>query len=523
MVSLSLARELTERSAALGRRVGLLVDRRGGVSQVFVGDARRLDWPRLRRVRRGERLRGLRCVSTLLHGEEPSRDDLNQLVRWRLDLLLLLGVGEDGLPTFARRAHLVPAREDGSGATRVGPLLRPEALPRDFPEFVRELERAFDEAAPPAQATGGGQAVPALLAVLTLGDGADAEEDFGELRALARAAGLRVVGELSQRRSRRDPRTLFGKGRVRDLCALALTSGAELVLVNEELAPRQQVALEDLLGVRVLDRTQLILDIFAARARSHAGKLQVEAARLRYQLPRLRGRGEAMTRVGGGKGAGFARTKGAGEKKLEVDRRRVRERIAQIEKGLARLKQQRGLRRARRRKNLLPHVALVGYTNVGKSTLFNRLTDADVLAKDELFASLDPTLRQRVLPGGRRVVFSDSVGFIRRLPDDLVEAFGATLDELADASLLLHVADASDPRSFERVGAVRRLLKELGRGGIPELLVFNKIDRLEDPEAFRPLAESLAGDALLLSARAGDLAPLLQRIETRLEGAAALA
>jgi GTP-binding protein HflX len=264
----------------------------------------------------------------------------------------------------------------------------------------------------------------------------------------------------------------------------------------------------------------LILDIFARRARTHAGKLQVESARLRYMLPRLLGKGSALTRVGGGKGAGFARTKGAGEKKLEIDRRRIRDRIAALEKELGKLKRQRGLRRARRQKNQLPHVALVGYTNVGKSTLFNRLTDAEVLEEDSMFASLDPTLRQRRLPSGRRVVLSDSVGFIRRLPKDLVEAFGATLDELQDATLLVHVADASDPQALERVEAVRELLRKLGRGQVPELLVFNKVDAVDDADAFRPLACSVAEAPLLVSARAGELEPVVARIDGIIAGLA---
>jgi GTP-binding protein HflX len=267
----------------------------------------------------------------------------------------------------------------------------------------------------------------------------------------------------------------------------------------------------------VIDRTQLTLDISAERARTHAGKLQVDAARLRYMLPRLLGRGAALTRVGGGKGAGFARTKGAGEKQLEIDRRKIRDRIAHLERDLGKLKQQRGLRRGRRRKNQLPHVALVGYTNVGKSTLFNRLTDAQVLEEDAMFASLDPTLRQRVLPSGRRIVLSDSVGFIRRLPKDLVEAFGATLDELEDASLLIHVADASDPKALERVEAVRKLLSDLGRGATPELLVFNKLDALDDPALFRPLAETAGAHPLQISARSGDLGQLVDRLEATLD------
>lgn len=518
-VTPDLVRELATRSAAIARRVGVLIDRSGSVTRVFVGDAKALEVPDLGKFRRGAgRLKGLRWIATTTRGEAPSRGDLNALIRWRLDLLVLVGVGEDGEPTFAREVHLVPAQEDGKGATELGPRLLPHQVRDDLPEFIRELEERFEAATPSAQETEA-ESTRAVLAAVSTGPGDDVDEDLAELRELARAAGFDVRGELHQRRNRINPATLLGKGRVHDLAALALTVGAELVVFAQDLAPRQQVALEDLLGVRVIDRTQLILDLFAQRARTHAGKLQVEAARLRYLLPRLLGRGSAMTRIGGGKGAGFARTKGAGEKKLEIDRRRIRTRIDGLEKELRRLGKQRAQRRRRRRQNRLPHVALVGYTNVGKSTLFNRLTNADVRVEDQLFASLDPTLRQRRLPSGRRIVLSDSVGFIRRLPKDLVEAFSATLDELEDATLLLHVADASDPQAFERVEAVRTLLRSLGRGDTPELLVFNKTDLLDDAGAFRPLAHTAAPavEPVLISAREGDLGPLVGRLDALLE------
>lgn len=490
------------------------------MTHVFVGQRKTIEIPSLGRQRRGAgRLKGLRwLVST--QRDDPSLEELNALVRNRFDLLLRIGVGPEGEPSFLQEVHLAPAREDGRGAHVVGPRTKPQSVRRRLTEFLRELEEEFEAATPPTQLIDGRELERAILVVVSQGKSGAREQEQAELGELAKGASLDVKGVLRQRLDRPNPHTLLGKGKVSDLAALALTTNAKVVCFNVELAPRQQVALEDVLGeVRVLDRTQLILDLFAQRALTHAGKLQVEVARLRYQLPRLLGRGEGMTRIGGGKGAGFGRTKGSGEKKLEVDRRRIRERISQMEKELARLGRQRGLRRQRRAKNRLPHVALVGYTNVGKSTLFNRLTRSEVVAKDQVFASLDPTLRQRRLPGGRRVVLSDTVGFIRRLPQDLVEAFAATLDEIEGASLLLHVADASDPHALDHLQAVRTLLARLGRGEIRELLCFNKSDLVEDPDLFLPLARTMGANGdepLLISAKEGELDELLARVESEL-------
>ena len=514
--SLDLVRELSALGHAIGRRVGVLIDRNGAVRRVLVGAGSNLDVPRLDREKKAAgRLSGLRWIATAALGQdEPTRRDLDAIVRWRLDLLLLVVPGEDGAPAALREAWLVPAQADGSQGVHVAPLMPPHLVREDLPEHLEEVERVFEEATPATQATGAGAARPALLAAVTTGRRAELEADLAELRELCRSAGLDPKGELTQRRDAPDHRTFIGSGRVADLTSLALTTGAQVVVFNEELAPRQLVNLEDALGIDVLDRTQLILHLFAQRARTHAGKLQVEAARLRYEKPRLLGRGEEMSRIGGRGGGGGGRTRGAGEKKLEIDRRTIDARIDAIDRELAQLRKQRAMRRQRRQKNRLPHVAIVGYTNVGKSTLFNRLTDSEVVAEDLMFATLDPTLRQRRLPSGRRVVFSDTVGFIRRLPDELVRAFGATLDELAQADVLLHVADASDPEVFDRISTVREVVEGLGHDHGPELLAFNKADRLEDPALFLPLACTVSSAPLLISAETGaELDALLERVE----------
>ncbi len=300
------------------------------------------------------------------------------------------------------------------------------------------------------------------------------EESLEELRRLAQSAGAEVVGEYLQARPAPDPATLIGAGKVQEL-ALAVTSeSAGVVIFDHELSPTQQRNLERELDCKVIDRTQLILDVFAGRARTREGKLQVELAQLTYLLPRLAGRGAEMSRLGGGIG-----TRGPGETQLETDRRKIFRRIRKIEQQLEAVRRTRGVQRAQRRSVPFAAVVLVGYTNAGKSTLFNRLTGAEVVADARMFATLDPTARLIVLPSRRRAVLSDTVGFLRNLPTTLVQAFRATLEEVAEAALLLHVVDVSAPDAAQQAGHVRRVLAEIGASQVPELLVLNKIDLLE--------------------------------------------
>lgn len=503
-----LVRELAGLSNELGRRVGILVDRSGEVTHVFAGDANHVELPKIDDARRGEgRLRGLRAIMTAFGTDEPSSRDLTAFVRARLDLLVLVSVSEDGSPWSLREAHLLPLGEDQLASEEasqhhaapyeISAPRAPHAARADLDTFLQELEDRFSAASPAATETNGEGEKTIIVAVGT-GTKEELDESLKELEELARSAGARVVAQLSQRREKMDVRTLLGKGRVSDLAALALQSNADTVVIDHELAPAQVKALEAALGrVKVIDRTQLILDIFAQRARTRAGKLQVETARLRYLAPRLVGQWIGLSRLRGGIGG----NRGTGETRLEIDRRAIRRRIQHLEDELAKIGRQRSVNRARRVRKKLPHVAIVGYTNVGKSTIFNRITDSKVSTEDRQFDTLDPTVRRRRLPSGRVALFSDTVGFIRELPEGLLDAFAATLDELHDARLLVHVADASDPKVLERIEQVRELLKKLGLAGPPELLVWNKKDKLEDPALFLPLARgSSKGEPLVISA-----------------------
>ncbi len=306
------------------------------------------------------------------------------------------------------------------------------------------------------------------------------EEDLDELAALADSAGAEPVARVVQSRSEPDAQYWVGRGKVDELHREIHRTGAQAVILDEELTPGQLRSLEERLNVKVVDRTALILDIFALHARSREGKAQVELAQLNYLLPRLRGWGEAMSRLGGGIG-----TRGPGETKMEVDRQHIRRRISRLRRDIDSLSKSRDLKNARRQSSGVPQVAIAGYTNAGKSTLMNQLTSSEVVVADQLFATLDPTARRLTLPGGRRVVISDTVGFVGKLPHDLVEAFRSTLDEVTRSDLVLHVADASSPQLEEQVEAVRRVLGEIGAGDVPEVLALNKVDQVGGPERAR--------------------------------------
>jgi GTP-binding protein HflX len=473
-----LTRAVVGVSHATGRQVGVLVDRRGTVHHVIVGDASKLMLPDVGRLRAGAgRLRGLRLIHTHLRNEPLSRDDLVDLTRLNLDMVvaICLAPGEERALCMYY-GHNFPVADDTNEPPfrTFGPI--PYAKARDNPaEIIETLEQEFAQAARARGVTAkDGRAI--LVHVCDKRSAAQAEDSLRELDELARTAGVEVADRILQVRDRVDPRYALGRGKLEDVVIRAMQLDAETLIFDCDLRPAQANNIARMTDLKVVDRTQLILDIFAQHAETSDGKLQVELAQMRYLLPRLGQRDDALSRLTGGIGG-----RGPGETKLEVGRRRARERITRLQSQLKRLGRQREQRRSRRKRSGTPTVAIVGYTNAGKSTLLNALTGSDVTAEDKLFATLDTRSRTMRLPSGRDVIVTDTVGFIRDLPKDLFAAFRATFDETQDADLLLHVIDASDPCRSEHVETTEKLLVDLGLERVPRILVFNKCDRLETP------------------------------------------
>jgi GTPase len=357
-----------------------------------------------------------------------------------------------------------------------------------------------------------------LVGVWNSGTSADAEASLRELAALAETAGSQVLEGVIQRRDRPDPATYIGSGKARELREIVASTGADTVICDGELTPAQLIHLEDVVKVKVVDRTALILDIFAQHARSREGKAQVALAQMQYMLPRLRGWGQSLSRqMGGGgtSGGGGIATRGPGETKIELDRRRIREKMARMRRELAEMGKSRSTQRQERRRGAVPAVALAGYTNAGKSSLLNRITGAGVLVEDALFATLDPTVRRAQTSGGRAFTIADTVGFVRHLPHLLIDAFRSTLEEVADADLILHVVDVSDPDPEGQIAAVREVLAEIGAAKVPEIVVLNKADAADHETVARLLRRE--PHSVLVSARTGEgIDKLLAAVEADL-------
>jgi GTPase len=509
VVSPELATQLAALTAELHRQVGVLVDRRGAIQHVMVGDASKIMLPDFGRIRGGGgRFRGLRLVHTHLRGEALTRDDLTDLALLRLDVVAAITVDAAGRPGKLFVAHMVP-----NGPAVELPAEQATAPKTDFIELITRVEAQFGRAHRVAATDLGKDR--ALLVHVDIGRARDSEARVAELRELCRTAGVKVLDVIVQRRPEPDPKFLVGRGKLDEILLRAMQLGAEVVIFDPDLTPGQARAISDVTELKVLDRTMLILDIFAQHATSRDGKLQVELAQLRYTLPRLVEKNTMMSRLTAGPGgqAGIG-GRGPGETKLEINRRRARERIHLLEKRLADLADDRRLRRRRRGERDVPIIAICGYTNAGKSTLLNALTQGDALAADKLFATLDPISRRLRFPHEREVVITDTVGFIRDLPEELVAAFRATLEEMADADLLVHVVDASDPDRDAHIHAVEGILGDLGLSDKPRVIVWNKADQLEEVDADH-LAQHGGGFVVSALDRA-TFGPLLLAIERAL-------
>ncbi len=473
------------------------------ITHVIVGDAKGIFIPELTGYPLGRRpIRGLRLIHTHLRDEPLSQDDLTDLALLRFDIIVAIGI-KDSLPSKVYSAHLAP------GGDRPYTIIPPEdfyqyRLP--FREFIEALEEEMDRLRYISQDD---PRERAILVSASTRPVYEQEESIDELEELAESADVVVLGRVIQRLKEINPRYLMSTGKLKDLIIDALSKGATLLIFDQDLSPSQMKAITDLAELKVIDRTQLILDIFARRAHSRDGKVQVELAQLKYRLPRLTGKGTAMSRLTGGIGG-----RGPGEMKLEIDRRRVRDRISLLQRELRKLSEARRQRKHRRVERNIPIVSIIGYTNAGKSTLLNNLTRSRTFTEERMFATLDTASRRLRFPREREVVITDTVGFIRDLPKDLIAAFKSTLEELEDADLFLHIVDASNPRYEQHIQSVEKILDQLGLSETPRLLIFNKTDRITTEEA-----ENLSRryDAIAISALdTGTFPPLLRAIEEQL-------
>lgn len=488
MTTPEFAQRLGAISTEIGQPLCTYINRRGQVIRVGVGTPRQTQIPPLEIPRYGaKRLSGIRCIATQLKLEQPNEAALTAMAMQRLDALVVLtltgagferrGGGATGYVKETYLAHLVPHPEANWSLSP--PLSLDVLTNHEFLELVEGLEAEFQREFIAQQVDGNQDRV---LLVGLMSDGMTTqqfEDGVAELARLVDTAGGEVLQTLQQKRSRTHPQTVVGEGKVQEIALTAQTLGANLIVFNRDLSPAQVRNLEIQIGIRVVDRTEVILDIFAQRAQSGAGKLQVELAQLEYMLPRLTGRGQAMSRLGGGIG-----TRGPGETKLETERRAIARRIARLQEEVNQLQAHRARLRQNRQHQEVPSVAVVGYTNAGKSTLLNSLTNAEVYTADQLFATLDPTTRRLVIPHAvtgqlQQIVITDTVGFIHELPPALMDAFRATLEEVTDADALLHVVDLSHPAWQSQIRSVMAILSEMPVTPGPALVAFNKIDQVD--------------------------------------------
>lgn len=491
----------------MNRQIGLLISRKGEISFAIIGDHKSILIPSLDGFRSSSsRFKGLRLIHTHLNGENLSDEDLTDLSHLRLDLIGALEIHEDGSPGVLHWAHLIPENPAGDYWMMMKSE-EPHQLKINFLNFIQSLEDEFTRKQKSRKIDAANKAILLRVEKNPL---ADAKASLEELAQLAHTCGVEVFDTIVQYRHQPDPKFMVGRGKLSAIDLRATQIGANMLIFDHELTPAQARSISDFTGLKIIDRTQVILDIFAKRAHSREGKIQVELAQLKYRLPRLTHLDTSLSRLAGGIGG-----TGPGETKLEIDRRRTRERIHRLEKDLKTITTSRRQRYGRREKTGLPIISIVGYTNAGKSTLLNTLTQSSVLVEDKLFATLDTKSARLRFPQDTEAIITDTVGFIRNLPDELFTAFRATLDELIDADILLHVIDASSSRIEEQIAAVEKILEELEICEKPTIRLLNKCDRVNDKEMLENLCRRM--DAVAISALdKGTLFILMEKIESLL-------
>lgn len=519
LVSQELAVKLADITEYINREISVYITRSGQIIEIAVGDNATVELPSFSGRRGAGRLSGIRCIHTHPGGNPYlSGVDISALKNNKYDAMVAIGVVSPDFTKSELTFGLITGIDSNENYTAecYGPYSIEDAENINFVNTVSTIERILDK----QTGTASLQVVSERAILIGMEWGRNdslwtVDDSLEELKQLADTAGATVIKKFIQKRPKPDPAFFIGRGKVQELALYAQQENIDLCIFDDELSPAQQRNIESVMGIRILDRTALILDIFAQRARTNEGKLQVELAQLQYTLPRIMGKGLMLSRLGGGIG-----TRGPGETKLEVDRRRIRDRIAFIKDQIEKVKAVRSLHRSKRKKNNVFEVSLVGYTNAGKSTLLNTLTNSDIYAKDQLFATLDPTTRQLTLPNKQEIIITDTVGLIQRLPHQLIAAFRSTLEVVTEADLLVHVIDVSHELYKEQAAAVHEVLKEIGAETKPVITVYNKIDKLP-PDS--KLADRLAleEDTVCISAaKKLNLETLQQMIETHLKSKA---
>lgn len=519
LVSQELAVKLADITEYINREISVYITRSGQIIEIAVGDNATVELPSFSGRRGAGRLSGIRCIHTHPGGNPYlSGVDISALKNNKYDAMVAIGVVSPDFTKSELTFGLITGIDSNENYTAecYGPYSIEDAENINFVNTVNTIERILDK----QTGTASLQVMSERAILIGMEWGRNdslwtVDDSLEELKQLADTAGATVIKKFIQKRPKPDPAFFIGRGKVQELALYAQQENIDLCIFDDELSPAQQRNIESVMGIRILDRTALILDIFAQRARTNEGKLQVELAQLQYTLPRIMGKGLMLSRLGGGIG-----TRGPGETKLEVDRRRIRDRIAFIKEQIEKVKAVRSLHRSKRKKNNVFEVSLVGYTNAGKSTLLNTLTNSDIYAKDQLFATLDPTTRQLTLPNKQEIIITDTVGFIQRLPHQLIAAFRSTLEVVTEADLLVHVIDVSHELYKEQAAAVHEVLKEIGAETKPVITVYNKIDKLPPDNK---LADRLAleEDTVCISAaKKLNLETLQQMIESHLKSKA---